>query len=104
MLITTEKMTWPNSAGTAIATHSGSPVSTPEEAAGAPESALKGGAWRSPLVLSLALLLLSSTFGGVINKCCAVNRGFISKGLELCRTEKYSVTMCFPVCNRGSVP
>ena len=81
-------MTWPNSAGAAIATHSGSSVSTPEGAAGAPACALKGGGGRLALVLSLGppLLLLSSVFGGVINKCCA---------------KHYSVTACYLVCNRG---
>ena len=106
MLITKEKMTWPHSAGTAIATHSGSSVSTPEGVAGALESVLKGGGCRSPLVLSLAppLLLLSSAFGGIIIKCCAANKGFIINGFQFCRTEQYSVTTWYPACNRGSVP
>ena len=97
-------MTWPNSAVAAIATHSGSSVSTPEGAAGALESALKGGGCRSAAVLSLALLLTSSASGGVINRCCAVNMGFISKGFNFGRTQQYSVTACYPVCNCGRVP
>ena len=99
-----DRMTWPNSAIAAIATPSGSSVSMPEGAAGAPESALKGGGWRSALALYLVLLLLSSAFGGVINKCCAVNMGFISKGLKFCRTQQYSVTAGYPSGNRGRVP
>ena len=97
-------MTWPNSAVAAIATYSGSSLSTPEKEARAPESALKGGGCRSTLVLSLVLLLLSSAFGGVISKSCALNTGFISKGFKFCRRQQYSVTLCYPVCNRGRVP
>ena len=111
----------------AIATHSGLSVSRPEGAAGAPESALKGGGCRSAAASSLALLLSSSAFafGGVINRCCAVNMGFISKGFKFCRRQQYSVTRCvtvavfprfllprvhqdcfpcYPVCNHGRVP
>ena len=89
-------MTWPNRAEAAIATHSGSSVSTPEGAAGTPESALKGGGCRSAAASSLALLLASSAcpFGGVINRCYAVSMGFISKGFKFCRTQQYSVTRC----------
>ena len=79
-------------------------MSTPEEAAGALESALKGGGCHAALVLSLALLLLSSALGGVINKYCAVNMGFINKGFKFCTTQKYNVTACYLVCNRGCVP
>ena len=80
------RMTWPNSAVAAMTTHSGSSVSTPQGPAGAPESALKGGGCRRES--SLALLASSTcSFGGVINRCCAVSRGF-----KFCRTQHNFVT------------
>ena len=62
------------------------------------------GGYLSAAVLSLALLLASSAFGKVINRCWAVIMGFISKGFKFCKTHQYSVTACYPVCNRERVP